>query len=109
MYMYINMPHENGVAYQRNHVQRFEQTQLLAEIRIGRSFNDSPDCLDRTVHTFTDASEQAYAAVSYIRVRLPDGAVHVTSVMAKSRPAPIKRRSIPMLELQDAVLGVEFL
>ena len=47
-----------------------------------------------------------YAAATYARQERHDGTARVTLVMAKARPAPIRKRSIPMLELQGAVLGV---
>ena len=64
---------------------------------------DSTD--DVTVHVFTDASQEAYAAAAYVRVESNGGPAKVTLAMSKARPAPVKRRSIPMLELQAAVLG----
>ena len=54
---------------------------------------------------FTDASELAYATAVYVRVSNADGTATMTLAIAKARPAPIKRRTIPLLELQGAVLG----
>ncbi|GBP04390.1 hypothetical protein EVAR_88208_1 [Eumeta japonica] len=57
-----------------------------------------------TLHTFVDASETAYAAALYWRAT--DSRGHVsTSIIAKSRVAPLKITSIPRLELQAAVMG----
>ena len=58
-----------------------------------------------TVHCFTDASDRALAAAVYIRAEYPDGTTQVTLAMAKTKPAPIKRQTIPQLELRAAVLG----
>eukprot|EP00117_Sycon_ciliatum_P011139 scpid10470/ scgid12743/ len=55
---------------------------------------------------FTDASDAAYAANVYVRAEYPDGNVRVTLALAKARPCPIKKMSIPKLELKGAVLGV---
>ena len=56
------------------------------------------------LHGFSDASEEAFAAVVYLRVLDPDGAVHVSLVLSKTRVAPIKRMTIPRLELCGAHL-----
>ena len=55
--------------------------------------------------TFCDVSELAFGAVYYVRYELPDGAVGVRFVTAKSRVAPLKSLMIPRLELQAAVLA----
>lgn len=57
------------------------------------------------LHTFTDASETAYAAISYWRSQSSDGEVHVSLIAAKVRVTPLKPVSIPRLELQAALLG----
>lgn len=56
------------------------------------------------LHTFTDASEVAYAAVSYFRF-VYDQHAEVALVTSKTRVAANKPISIPRLELLGAVLG----
>ena len=60
-----------------------------------------------TQHHFSDAACDGYGQVSYIRYVNTDGRVHCMLVMAKSRVAPIKRPTIPRLELTAAVLSVK--
>ncbi|XP_075250799.1 uncharacterized protein LOC142343002 [Convolutriloba macropyga] len=59
------------------------------------------------LHTFTDASELALSAVSYLRIEHIDESVSVAFVIGKARVAPIKRMTIPNLELQAAVYGAQ--
>ncbi|XP_053699180.1 uncharacterized protein LOC128746160 [Sabethes cyaneus] len=56
------------------------------------------------VHIFTDASEHAYGCVAYLRA-VVRGMVHCKLMMSRAKVAPIKRQSIPRLELMGAVLG----
>ncbi|CAK1597420.1 unnamed protein product [Parnassius mnemosyne] len=56
------------------------------------------------LHGFSDASEKAYAACVYLRVRGDMGAVDTYLLLAKTRVAPTKRMSIPRLELMAALL-----
>ena len=60
------------------------------------------------LHAFSDASEDAYAGVVYLRSRNEKG-VHTSLVIAKTKVAPIKRLSIPRLELCGAVLATRLL
>jgi len=74
-------------------------------VKASRCFTDEGSDEPLTLHTFTDASSLAYAAATYARQERPDGTAKVTLALAKARPTPIKRKTIPMLELQGAVLG----
>ena len=58
------------------------------------------------MHTFVDASENAYGAVTYARYTYQDESVSTNIVAAKTRVAPSKALSIPRLELMAAVIGV---
>jgi len=57
------------------------------------------------LHTFCDASQDAYAAVVYLRATDQDGRVSVQLLMSKSRLAPLKRPTIPRMELLACVIG----
>ena len=54
------------------------------------------------LHGFSDASENAYSGVVYIRMIDSLDHIHVSLVMSKTRVSPIKRISIPRLELCGA-------
>ena len=58
----------------------------------------------KNLHGFSDASEDAYAAVVYLRIVGSDGKVHISLVTSKTKVAPIKRLSIPRLELCGVLL-----
>jgi len=57
------------------------------------------------LHTFCDASLDAYAVVIFLHTENQSRQVSVQLVMAKSRLAPVKRPSIPRLELVACVIG----
>ena len=59
-----------------------------------------------SLHTFVDASQDAYGAVVYARCTYKDGSVSSNMVAAKTRVAPSISTSIPRLELMAAVVGV---
>ena len=61
------------------------------------------------LHGFSDASEQAYAAVVYLRIECTDGSTQVALVSSKTKVAPIKRLTIPRLELCGAQLLAQLL
>lgn len=59
------------------------------------------------LHVFTDASEQAMGAVAYFRVTTGQNTVTVNLITSRSRIAPVKRVTIPRLELMAALIGAE--
>ncbi|XP_071962704.1 uncharacterized protein [Antedon mediterranea] len=75
-----------------------------SEIKLPRCL--TPDnSTDAQLIIFCDASEKAYGACAYLRWRLQDGLFKTRFVTAKSRVAPLKKLTIPRLELQAAVMA----
>ena len=88
----------------------FEELPKLEAVRATRSFKDpnrDPADAELSLHVFVDASDAAVATAVYVRASYPDGMARSTLAMAKAKPAPLHRQSIPMLELRAAVLGAE--
>lgn len=51
------------------------------------------------IHGFSDGGEQGFGAVIFLRWKLDDGSYRCVPVMIKSFVAPLKKKSIPRLEL----------
>ena len=60
------------------------------------------------LHGFSDASQDAYAAVIFLRAS-NNQSVSVQLLLAKSRVAPLKRPTIPRLELLGCVIAVRLI
>lgn len=65
------------------------------EIHVGSSIE---------LHTFVDASEEAFSCAVYIRITELEN-IRCVLVSAKSKVAPLKPLSMPRLELQAALIG----
>ncbi|XP_062700456.1 uncharacterized protein LOC134284909 [Aedes albopictus] len=61
------------------------------------------------LHGFSDASEEAYAAVVYLRSVDQNGKVYVTLLAAKTKVAPVRQVSLPRLELNAAELPAKLM
>lgn len=84
----------------------FEEMLKLNALETPRClFPGEENIVKSELHTFCDASEEAYAAMCYTRNVYKDGRVKVRLVMAKTKVAPKKRLSVPRLELNAALLG----
>ncbi|XP_074115121.1 uncharacterized protein LOC141537838 [Cotesia typhae] len=81
-----------------------EDISKLTELRIPRWINLQSNFYSVQLHGFSDASLLAMAAVVYLRITDCQGKSKVTLVCSKTRVAPIKRLTIPRLELSAAVL-----
>ncbi|XP_068144176.1 uncharacterized protein [Drosophila tropicalis] len=79
----------------------------IAGLTIPRCYFDSSDQVhDVQLHTFVDASELAYAAVCYLRIR-QGKRTYLSFVASKAKVAPLNPLSIPRMELQAAVIGAK--
>ena len=65
-------------------------------------FRPQMKATDIQLHVFSDASELALAAVAYLRIACNNNTLDLKFVMGKARVSPIKRMTIPYLELQAA-------
>ena len=83
---------------------------LLTEKNIPRCyFPKTAQVTSFQLHGFCDASELAYVGVVYLRMIDSSENVHIALVAAKTKAAPIKRLSIPRLELCGAQLLAELI
>lgn len=80
---------------------------LLSDVHIPRCYY--PKGVSMQLHGFYDTSEEAYGGVVYLRLNDSDGNTHTEIVAAKTKVSPIKRLSIPLLELCSAQLLTKLL
>ena len=59
-----------------------------------------------TIHTFVDASQEAYGAVVYALAVYKSGQISVRLIASKTKVAPLLATIIPRLEVMTAVLGL---
>ncbi|GIY58539.1 hypothetical protein CDAR_607721 [Caerostris darwini] len=83
------------------------EIEVLGEMKIERCyFSRVVGKMDSVeVHIFSDASIVAYGAVAYFRYVNLRGEVGTSFVMSKSRISPLKKLSLPRLELMGALIA----
>ncbi|XP_063979917.1 uncharacterized protein LOC135163941 [Diachasmimorpha longicaudata] len=81
----------------------YEGLPLLETINFPRGARINA-AIELQIHGFCDASQIAYGACVYLRSKDKDGNVNVSLLCAKSRVAPLKKQTIPRLELCGALL-----
>ncbi|XP_054724892.1 uncharacterized protein LOC129235212 [Uloborus diversus] len=81
------------------------ETDKMSEIKIPRHCLESCVGEKAEVHVFCDASLRAYGAVVYFKFRNKYGKYKVPFVLSKSRVAPLKKLTLPRLELMALVIG----
>ena len=81
-----------------------EELPQLSEVKIPRHYFEGKTPVKVEIHGYSDASEEAFGAVVYVRATYADGPPSSRLVMSKTRVAPPKTRTIPQLELCGAHL-----
>lgn len=84
---------------QKEFVQWYNQLHYLNNIEIPSKLGSG----EYSIHTFCDASQTAYATVTFLRVEY-EGRVSIRLLAAKARIAP-EKTTIPRLELMAASIG----
>ncbi|XP_021960214.1 uncharacterized protein LOC110856080 [Folsomia candida] len=89
-----------------NYKKWYEELACLTEVRIPRWISCGADMEKKNIqlHVFCDASQTAYAAVIFLRVSSEDD-VKIHLLQAKSRVAPLKKTTIPRLELLGCTIA----
>ncbi|XP_050417733.2 uncharacterized protein LOC126831129 [Patella vulgata] len=95
--------------YEKLWLSWMEDLPLLSNLQVSRCLKPPPSCarvVSVQLHCFSDASQQGYGAVSYLRFIDDAGNVCCSFATGKSRVSPLKSISIPRLELSAAVVSV---
>ena len=89
--------------------QWFEEAHKLENVKVARCLreNQTKEEVEVSLQAFSDASENAYGAVVYLRCRYKDGYISSSMAASKSKVAPLVATSIPRLELMGAVLALQ--
>ena len=88
---------------------RQELPQILSKGIPRKLYDRGKEVLEIQLHGFTDASSAAYGGVVYVRARYADTSVSISLLTAKTKVAPLKKATIPRLELCAAVLTARLL
>ena len=82
---------------------------MLKDIRLSRCYKPEGfgQVVSSSLHHFSEASENGYGQVVYVRLVNAIGKIHCSLVIAKSCVAQIKYTSTPRLELATSVLSTK--
>ncbi|XP_042208766.1 uncharacterized protein LOC121857018 [Homarus americanus] len=80
----------------------------LGKLRVPRCLKTAyaKEIISAQLHTFCDASQAVYGAVTYLRMVDSGGSVQCSFVYGRAKLSPLKQLTIPRLELCAAVLAV---
>jgi len=84
-----------------------KKLKTLAKIKVPRYCVESSTPANQ-LHGFSDVSKHAFAAVIYLRTVYSDGNISVWLVASKTGVSPMKKQTIPRLELLGAILACLF-
>jgi ribonuclease HI len=96
--LYANSIHVPGVRFSKS-------VNRISVLKIPRCFRFQ--VVTQDLRVFTDASSRGYGAVAYFKTVYASGFVDICFVMAKTHVTLTKGLTIPRLELQGAVEGLE--
>ena len=81
-----------------------DELNLISSLKVKRCINKE-SIINQEIITFTDASQDSYAAATYLRT-IAENSIDVNLIYVKNRLAPVKRKfTIPRLELMGVLIG----
>ena len=86
--------------------QWFSTLEDLRNVQVHHCLQPRTGSAETTIHSFVDASKDAFGAVSYVRNVRHDRVVETRFIASKTKIAPLATISIPRLELSAAVMGL---
>ena len=84
-----------------------QELMKIDQIKIPRLLTEDKPIKDKTLLIFCDGSTVAYGAVSYLRTSYQDGTVTVRLIKAAKKCTPLRRQTIPRIELMAALEGAK--
>ncbi|CAL8071662.1 unnamed protein product [Calicophoron daubneyi] len=85
-----------------------DEAKIVENVSVTRCWKPGSSAIGSTkLHCFSDASKSAYGRVSCLRWVSPDGRMHGSFMLSKSRVAPIRAVTIPRLQLMATLLSTE--
>ncbi|GFQ86912.1 uncharacterized protein TNCT_250471 [Trichonephila clavata] len=81
-----------------------KEVHSLVDLSIPRYYFKTDETNEYQIVIFCDASERAYSAIANIRCKT-NSDFHVNFVSSKARVAPLKKLSLPRLELLATLIG----
>ena len=86
--------------------QWFSELDDLKKVQVHHCLQPRTGPAETTIHTFVDASKDAFGPDSNVRNARLDGVVETRLIASKTKVAPLATMSIPRLELSAAVMGL---
>ncbi|XP_071847894.1 uncharacterized protein [Apostichopus japonicus] len=90
---------------QENWKHLFSELEKINNVTIERCLTPHNASEEASLMVFCDASEKAFGACAYLRWRLNNDTFETRFVAGKLRVAPLKKLTVPRLELQAAILA----
>ncbi|GFX47797.1 integrase catalytic domain-containing protein [Trichonephila clavipes] len=81
-------------------IKRLDSSLVAVETRLGWSLQGKCE-----IHCFSDASKSAYGTILYLRFVTCNNEIETSFICSKSRVAPLKSLTLPLLELTAALLS----
>ena len=93
-------------AIQSKWIENFQILNKVPNLQFNRKIKPDNAVDEPEVHGFCDAGELAYGAVIFLRWKCEDGSYRLIPIMVKGFVAPLRKKSIPRLELLGCLVLV---